>query len=456
MPDRLHQVEDFRDLLKSGDGEGPYLYSKIFSDAGWLARRLSRQKLKLLRRIDEAIRPMLEEGERVFMLTRGTKASFWESYFLGVMMQYLNRRAIVLTTKRILLLQTTWRGWPRDYRSEIWYQSIARVKPTLLGNTKITFRDGKSVLFAGVPRQDRKLLRALIERLSKEPVEAAPANQGIVDLCPHCYGAVFEPMDRCPNCEGLFKSSKTAGVLSLLFPGVGDFYLGHRSFAVLEVMVTAFLWVAIFLAALDPSMGAAAVAIVGVFFFLLVHGIDAMVTAYIGRKGLIAETSGRRVLRWYGIATLPPVIIAAGLGTVGAAKAGLRPAASAVSGADLPEKHRKALIRAGHVTADEEIVYFYSNGRVSVLEDGNLVTDRRVISYELDAGSLWYESADYQDVVDLDSEFSLDPQDLTTITVEANDGRAFRLIVSPAGGRDTAFVTALQGYWSSNRDRRAR
>lgn len=39
----------------------------------------------------------------------------------------------------------------------------------------------------------------------------------------------------CPSCEAGFKSANTATLLSLAFPGIGDFYLGHLRFALMEM-----------------------------------------------------------------------------------------------------------------------------------------------------------------------------------------------------------------------------
>ena len=88
----------------------------------------------------------------------------------------------------------------------------------------------------------------------------------------------------------MFKSPKLAARRSLLFPGLGDFYLGYRKYAVLEVLGATVIW-AVFLSTLIPAVraqGPAGVRVALPLFALviLVHGGDALLTRAKARMGL--------------------------------------------------------------------------------------------------------------------------------------------------------------------------
>lgn len=89
----LERATRFQDLCALESHGEPYVFRTIFDEKGWRARRLSKKKFKLLRRVDPKLRQVLEAGERVRYLTSGSGVSFWEFYFLGWAMYYLNRRA---------------------------------------------------------------------------------------------------------------------------------------------------------------------------------------------------------------------------------------------------------------------------------------------------------------------------------------------------------------------------
>jgi hypothetical protein len=78
---------------------------------------------------------------------------------------------------------------------------------------------------------------------------------------------------------------------SLIFPGLGHWYLGHRGFALLEMCSAAFLWLALVILPLltpaDPKLSPpdASYWLTAAFIILVVHGIDAMMTQHFARKG---------------------------------------------------------------------------------------------------------------------------------------------------------------------------
>lgn len=90
----------------------------------------------------------------------------------------------------------------------------------------------------------------------------------------------------CAACHGGFKLRRTAALRSLLFPGLGDWYLGHRGLAAMEIGFTTLLWIGLLLP--DPEhpqtfFGFAAGAMVVLLF---IHVPDSLLTRYIAGKGL--------------------------------------------------------------------------------------------------------------------------------------------------------------------------
>jgi len=285
MAEKLGQVKRFQELLGRPDPEGPYDFAAIFADKTWRDRRLSKKRFKLLKRIDPQIREMLAEDERVRAITWGTAVSFWESYWLGWMSYYLNQRALIVTDRRVLLIQIDSRRRPRELRDQLRYQAIDEIKRTLLGNTKIKMRSGKTRVFSRVPGRDRAALQQVLRDL-RGRIGPDHAIQDIEHLCPFCFNVVAGHPSTCVACGGSFKSPRRATLLSLAFPGLGDLYLGHRKFGVFELLVAVFVWVSVLIP--DPQYQRTALGLLvgAVVLIVLMHGGDAVGTRFIARKGI--------------------------------------------------------------------------------------------------------------------------------------------------------------------------
>jgi hypothetical protein len=284
MHPTLSRADRVEELLQGQPDDSPYDYKSLFPTDGYWARRRSQKKLAFLKRIDEPLRAMLWPGERVVFLTSGVLYSFWESYFLGLPMYYLNRRALILTNERLILLQIDSRRRPRELRSQVPLRAIEELSRTGLGNTKIRLQAGGTYTIAYVPRQDRKSLVSHTEALRSRATRASAA-EAIEHLCPHCYAVLADHPVTCSFCGGGLKSSTKAGLLSLLFPGLGDIYIGHWRFAVLEMAVAAIVWLGVIIPDPDAPMTASGRLTVAAFAFVFMHGVDAIGTRHVARKG---------------------------------------------------------------------------------------------------------------------------------------------------------------------------
>lgn len=295
MSSLLQAAPGFEALLRVVDPRLPYRFDRIFDGEGFRARRLSKRRFRLLRRLDGALQRMLENGEKAEYVSWGIEYSFVEAYFLGLWHYALNRRAVVLTDRRILLLQIGMRGHLEDLKSHIRYEAIQGFVKGSFGVVALQLRNGQKLYLTGVPRRDRKAIRTRIEERMASPDIARRAGgaSGRQNLCPHCYATVTGFPARCSRCAGGFKSGSRAGWLSLLFPGLGDWYLGHRFLGLVELLGALVVWALAVPACVDAAMAhsgeAPVLAGIGVgivLIFLATHGLDSWVTRRTGRKGI--------------------------------------------------------------------------------------------------------------------------------------------------------------------------
>jgi len=286
MAQDLSSLANYQEALAAGSEEGPYVFEQIFRVDSRTARGLSKRKFRLLKAFDALLRKMLLDGEKVYYVSYGVETSFLESMFLGWVMYYLNRRAFVFTTSRILLIQFGGKYRPAALHAQIPYANINKVKPTFLGNFQLTFNNGKKSLFTKMPKYDRKMFVRIIDFLKGKLSDVEAAHGGVENLCPHCFRMIEAFPRSCPACNGKFKSASRAGLLSLIFPGLGDMYLGHRGFAVLEILGALLVWVVFFTPEEGVPMEPIDYLVGAVIVFAVMHGVDALVTAKIGRKGL--------------------------------------------------------------------------------------------------------------------------------------------------------------------------
>lgn len=271
--------------------QSPFVLETILDKSTWRARRLSTKKTRLLARCETRVRAMLEEGERVRYVTFGTGISFWESFFLGWGMYYVNRRAILLTDRRMILLQVDSRQRPRGLVSQIRYAALRSVRRTLLGNTVLALGDGSRHVIAYVPRRDRQVLQRLTDWIDK----TAPRRRtGWEDLCPHCYAVVADRPRRCPYCRGGIRSAREAALLSFLVPGLGNLSLRQRKVALVEMALAGGAWAAAWLTHPIYPLTPYGFMATGALVVLGIHLPDALATWFVARKGLHPGRRARR------------------------------------------------------------------------------------------------------------------------------------------------------------------
>ncbi len=285
----LNSVSDPSDLMNISDANVPYRFDQIFSAQGFGAKRLERNRLKLMKEIDPHVQGLLVDGEKVRFVSWGVEYSFVEQYFMGVWAHLINRRALVFTDRRILILQISSRRKVLDLKAQIRFEAIEGFANRTFGYIGLVLRNKKNVYITGMPRKDRKAVKALIsEKLLVKSVNAMAL--GVENLCPNCGNKVVGFPDRCNHCAKAFKSARKAGWLSLVFPGLGDLYLGHRALGTIEIIGGLIAWFGLALpfsvAAVTKNGEWMVPAIVAGGVFVFVHGVDCLITRRVGFKGI--------------------------------------------------------------------------------------------------------------------------------------------------------------------------
>jgi hypothetical protein len=216
------------------------------NEKGWLARRREAARRKLLERIEGKLSRVLRAEERVVFACKGALASRGERFFAGHAVAYhVNLRALVFTTQRVILMQISAGLKPRGLVSELPYALIRGVRSTWTGFFEVRLGNGETHRFSGIPREERRFLENSVMEVAVNSTASAEMEadaDGLVHRCPHCFAAVPGRPAVCPACGGRIKSAGVATVLSALVPGARDWYLGHRGFAVVEMLGVGLLW----------------------------------------------------------------------------------------------------------------------------------------------------------------------------------------------------------------------
>lgn len=131
---------------------------------------------------------------------------------------------------------------------------------------------------------------------------------------------------------------------------------------------------------------------------------------------------------------------------------GFVPDANAVPKGKISPRIIAELRELGVVARDEEVQFFYSAALFSVEADGNLFTDRRVISYQKGGDDLEIHAAAFDEIANLEFHQSDTWEDDSTIVVTKEDGDWFALKVSTGSQMDVLFFKRLEETWRSHHD----
>jgi cell division septation protein DedD len=203
---------------------------------GFFERRRKARRARLLAGLADVLRRALAPGEVVRWAARGVRYSFVEHLFGGAAAQQRNRVALVLTDRRLLLVQVDRKGGAGDVKNEVPLAAIREVGKGMVA-LRLRLADGTKLQFSSVPGRDRKRLQALI------PTTEGPRSTqaSVVHLCPACLRPVPGPVGAVPacpqpDCRIPFRDPAKAGRLSALVPGLGSLYLRDHLFGSIELL----------------------------------------------------------------------------------------------------------------------------------------------------------------------------------------------------------------------------
>lgn len=168
-----------------------------------------------------------------------------------------------------------------------------------------------------------------------------------------------------------------------------------KSYSAALFLLIYFLSSKLIIAAETMSIQSGVISLVFIYFYL--QGV-------IGTRELrnlrdsfpVKRGAGAIALRFLAGVGLALFLLAAGWGTLMSMK--VLPDSVMIEGNDIPQRYAVKLRQQGILAEGELIEVFYSSGLLSILEDGNLMTDRRVISYEESEDEMLVLSATFEEV----------------------------------------------------------
>jgi ssDNA-binding Zn-finger/Zn-ribbon topoisomerase 1 len=247
--------------------------------------RLNKLKLKLLGTVQAPLDALLEQDEQVLHVAAATAYYPVELIFgNGWLTMLYNRYVVVGTNRRLVAVNTNYKMTkPTHYLFQFPYPALKKVSRGLFGTSLVlTRKKGKRRTFTGIKRtlaaEMKNFISANIDLSLSVDTRTFPHE----NLCPACYKALPAKVPSCSRCRAQFKSPRKAALRSLLLPGWGDIYLGHRFLGGLELLGSLLVWGAAagLLLSNDPTVLGMVV-----FMLLIFNGFDSLLTLHMARKG---------------------------------------------------------------------------------------------------------------------------------------------------------------------------
>jgi hypothetical protein len=242
-------------------------------------------KVKILKSVFEKANKILNGGEQVLRVGKG--AAYYPAELLlgnGYLTMLYNQYAILCTNKRLLFVNINSRVTRvTHYVFQIPYEDIKSVKKGLLfGHFIIKRHQGKRRVYTAVKRFLLNDIKNFVERTATG-INGNPTTKPSPEkLCPVCFNPLEDKLTQCSQCSVEFKKPKTAFLKSLLLPGWGDMYLGHRLLGVFELMGSALVWLIVISGLLSGVGENLAVAVT---IFLFYNLVDGLLTYHMAKKG---------------------------------------------------------------------------------------------------------------------------------------------------------------------------
>ncbi len=176
---------------------------------------------------------------------------------------------------------------PGHYLFQMGYDEIKKVSRGLFRTSlSLTRKKGKRRIFTSM----KMAFTAELQSYTKPLItQGQPMPQGHVldeNLCPSCYAGLPAGLDKCTVCHAAFKTAKSAALRSLLLPGWGDWYLGHRFLGCCELIGSLIVWSIVLGMLAEGGTENVGIALLLLAFY---NGFDALLTRHMARKGYMLE-----------------------------------------------------------------------------------------------------------------------------------------------------------------------
>lgn len=220
----------------------------LYTDAqGEEKGRLHKSADKLLGKLNEPLRRLLESGEAVLYVCRAqAPLNSLEQFVGGSYVYYQTMVVLVFTSRRLLhLLVNNSAEWRRGLRDVRWGDvPNARVKGILSRSLELEYRNLYKETYTRLGYRDAAKLRVLLPPLLEASRGELSPMLAMVPHCPDCFAILTPRVYLCPHCGLVFKDEKTLLRRALLIPGGGYFYTRQWGFGILSALYeTWFTWV---------------------------------------------------------------------------------------------------------------------------------------------------------------------------------------------------------------------
>lgn len=162
---------------------------------------------------------------------------------LLVFLVFTNRRLLRfgVAQKRLFARRLEWK---RALRVASWGDiEEARVKGWLSSTLNLRYRNGQKETYWRISRKDGDNIKLLLNAVTAAGGLEVSNAQGMASLCPDCQTVLTPQVYQCSRCGLAFKDESKALHWSLLIPGGGYFYLGHRAWGLGALIAEGYLMV---------------------------------------------------------------------------------------------------------------------------------------------------------------------------------------------------------------------
>jgi hypothetical protein len=224
-------------------------------------------------------------------VAHGVQYKFSEQYFLGIWSMMINQTVFVLTNLRLIMIQSDTKGRPKHTYWMIFYNQITKFKAGWTGQIAIDLLDGTKLRFTGFRGLDRKNMPVIFERAVETYKELGfepQSTQSRETICCRCLEIVPKNQYECPKCGQKYWRPIQLALRSLIFPSWGDLLMRHYTLAAVELIGYVISWF-IVIALVQHAGDLGAAVFFSAFILIFEHCIDAALTYFIAKKGLVPK-----------------------------------------------------------------------------------------------------------------------------------------------------------------------